>query len=69
MSHVERIVGDCRSCVFDRLALGNDVLTADQVKPFAFRSMYVPFWYLTYFWCFTFLVKNKLQKFTYCNGF
>lgn len=68
MSHVERIVGDCRSCVFDRLALGNDVLTADQVKPFAFRSMYVPFWYLTYFWCFTFLVKNKLQKFTHWNG-
>ncbi len=39
MSHVERIAGDCLSCVFDRLALGNDVLTADQVKPFAFRSM------------------------------
>jgi len=32
MSHVERIAGDCRSCVFDRLALGNDVLTADQVR-------------------------------------
>ncbi len=37
MSHVERIAGDCLRCVFDRLALGNDVLTADQVN----GSMYL----------------------------
>ncbi len=69
MSHVERIAGDCLRCVFDRLALGNDVLTADQVNETFRFPQHVPFWYLTYFWCFTFLVKNKLQKFTHCNGF